>query len=398
MPRVELQLEEFDPAYRQQLLYGLAFVGDGVEKVEISDDASLLTIELDETADAAAIGEKARTLVARFTRSEFGMKESVYYENRRDLPVFDVWNEMLQRRWITPVGDGHVVLRDRAAALMDLIDRQIRTRFIPAFNAEIEIYPATIKCETLDRCNHFTSFPEHIDFVAHLRSDIEVLEQFSSGCGEKGWSPSLHDGRMDQVAYAISPSCCYHCYESMEGWELEAPGRCVTMVVGCHRYEGANQQTLSRLRAFNMREIVWVGHPKWVIESRAHIDGMIVDWAKEWELDCTYEAANDMFFTDDFSVKASFQRQQEAKKELRMRVPQENQDISVFSSNFHSATFGRAFEIKVNGRPAASACVGWGYERLVYALFSQFGFDLEKWPQVPREEFTRHLRELGLES
>jgi hypothetical protein len=195
--------------------------------------------------------------------------------------------------------------------------------------------------------------------------------------------------------FAISPSCCYHCYEGMEGWELSAPGRCITMTVSCHRYESRNQQSMSRLRAFTQRDVVWVGHPKYVIASRQRADALIVEWARDWGLDCTYETANDMFFTDDYAVKASFQRQQEAKKELRLTIPQEHKTVSVFSSNFHSLTFGKAFNIKIDGRPAASACVGWGFERWVYAIFSQFGFDHARWPDGLRRDFSSALNARG---
>jgi len=97
-----------------------------------------------------------------------------------------------------------------------------------------------------------------------------------------------------------------------------------------------------------------------------------------------------MFFTQDYAVKASCQRQQQAKKELRLLIPAEKHSISVLSSNFHGVTFGRAFNLTVDGRVATSACVGWGYERWVYAIFSQFGFDVNQWPVRLREEFENH--------
>ena len=78
---------------------------------------------------------------------------------------------------------------------------------------------------------------------------------------------------------------------------------------------------MSRLRAFTQRDIVWVGHPRFVIEGRTKAEELMVQWAKDWELVGSFETANDMFFTQDYSVKASFQRQQEAKKELRLLIP-----------------------------------------------------------------------------
>jgi len=178
----------------------------------------------------------------------------------------------------------------------------------------------------------------------------------------------------------------------MDGWQVDPPGRAVTATLGCHRYEGTNHRSLSRLRAFTMREIVWIGHPEYVINCRRVAEKLIVQWAKDWELACTFETANDAFFTDDYAVKASFQRQQQAKKELRVKVPAEAKSLSVFSSNFHGGTFGKAFNISVGNRQAVSGCVGWGYERWIYAVFAQFGFDPTVWPVGLREDLQRYAR------
>jgi seryl-tRNA synthetase len=273
---------------------------------------------------------------------------------------------------------------------MSLIDSKVQKSFAREFGAELEIYPSTIKCETLDRCNHFTSFPEHMDFVAHLRQDLDVLNKFSSDCKAQGWSTKTHADRMAEPDFAISPSCCYHCYEGMEGWSIEAPGRCATATLACHRYEGANHRSLARLRAFTMREVVFIGQPGYVINARAKAEEIIIQWARDWELGCTFETANDMFFTTDYSVKASFQRQQQAKKELKLLIPSDQDSISVFSSNFHASTFGKVFNISVHGKPATTGCIAWGYERWVFAIFSQFGFDIGKWPARLRAEFESH--------
>ncbi len=351
----------------------------------------MIEAEVSAKADQESVTRKIRELVQRYEKRELGLAKTVDFKHERDLPAIDAWGQLVERKWVKQVGLGHVILRGPASQLMSLINSKIEKMFVDSFKAELEIYPATISCKTLDRCNHFTSFPEHIDFVSHLKSDVDVLNAFSSESKEKGWAPERHEGRMAENDFAISPSCCYHCYEGMEGWDLTSPGRCTTMTVGCHRYEGANHKTMSRLRSFNMREIVWVGQPRFVIEGRAKAEELIVQWAKDWEVVGTFETANDMFFTQDYAVKASFQRQQQAKKELKLLIPQENQSISVFSSNFHAMTFGKAFNISVGGRPASSGCLGWGFERWVYAIFfSQFGLDTNKWPEKLREEFKAH--------
>ncbi len=387
MPKITVPFTGVDRDFISQLDYALSFAAEEIISYRINESESTIEAEVKSEGSLEEVTRKIKELVQRFERREFGLPTNIQFEQKRDLPVIDAWNGLIERRWVTPVGQGHVILRGPAAQLARLIEAKVDRMFATTFQAEREIYPSTILCKSLDRIHHFTSFPEHIDFVSHLKGDLDVLNGFSNACRERGWSASAHEGKMAETDFAISPSCCYHCYEGMENWELDQPGRCMTMVLACHRYEGANHRSMSRLRAFTMREVVWVGHPRFVITGRAKAEELIVQWAKEWELAGTFETANDMFFTQDYAVKASFQRQQQAKKELQLLIPSEQQSISVFSSNFHAMTFGKAFNITVGGRSASSSCIGWGYERWVYAIFSQFGFDVGKWPQILKEEF-----------
>lgn len=387
MPKILIPLDDVDPDYLSQLDYSLSFASAELISYRIDPEAAVIEGEVASEEASQRVVIKVEELVRRYRRREFGLAKAVHFQQHRDLPVVDAWAGLLERKWVTHVGEGHVILRGPAAHLATVIDARIDRVFGPVFAPEREYYPATILCQTLDRIQHFASFPEHVDFVAHLKPDVEVIGQFSTECREKGWLPEAHAGRMDDTDFAICPSCCYHCYEGMDKWVLDPPGRCVTVTVNCHRYEGANHRTMSRLRSFTMRELVWVGQPGFVIDARAKAEELIVQWAKDWSLACTFETANDMFFTEDYAVKASFQRQQQAKKELRLLIPFEQQSISVFSSNFHAMTFGKAFNISVAGRSATSGCVGWGIERWVYAIFSQLGFDITKWPAALRQEF-----------
>jgi hypothetical protein len=390
MPRISVPIADVDADTRAQLEYALTFVSEDIVSYQINVANSTIEAEVSSEDACEPASRKIQELVERYQKREFGLSKAIEFRQERELPIVDAWSGLLERKWVTPVGQGHVVLRGIAAQLVSLIAAKVDDVFARFFGAEQEFYPATILCKTLDRIHHFTSFPEHIDFVAHLKRDLAVLNNFSDDCRAKGWSAALHKDRMGDNDFAISPSCCYHCYEGMEGWQLKPEGRCVTMTLDCHRYEGANHHALSRLRAFTMREVVWLGHPRYVMAARAKAEELIVKWAKDWELVGTFETANDMFFTQDYAIKASFQRQQQAKKELRLLIPAEKQSISVFSSNFHAATFGKAFNITLDGRPATSACVGWGYERWIFAIFSQFGFEVEKWPEALREEFEGH--------
>jgi len=390
MFKIVVPIEGVNDDSLSQLEYALTFVSQKIVSYVVDSSEKKIILELVSEDDKEPICEKINELIRRYKGTQFGTASTTYFKQEHEVPIIDAWRGLLERKWITPVGEGHVILRGPAASLMGLIDSKIDDLLSEQKEVEREYYPSTILCESLDKAKHFTSFPEHVDFVAHIKPDLEVISGFAKDCKERGWSPEFHVNRMSLNDFAISPSCCYHCYEGMEGWRIEKPGRTITATINCHRYEGGNHRSLSRLRSFTMREIIWVGDPKFVMENRARTEKSIIQWAKDWEFDCTFQIANDMFFTDDFTVKASFQRRQQAKKELRIMIPFEGQDISVFSSNYHARTFGKAFNISVNERTATSGCVGWGFERWIYAIFSQFGFDFEKWPNQLREDFNKY--------
>ena len=244
MPRISIPITGVDADSRAQLEYALTFASEDIASYKINEGS----IEADVSTEAAceAVSRKIRELVERYQAREFGLPKTVEFKQERDLQMIDAWSGLLERKWVTPVGEGHVILRGTAAELLSLIDAKVDGIFVRSFEAEREFYPATILCKTLDRIHHFTSFPEHIDFVAHLRGDLDVLNKYSGECREQGWSPALNEGRMGENDFAICPSCCYHCYEGMENWQLDPPGRCTFAVRQALPKRGGSRQGRAR--------------------------------------------------------------------------------------------------------------------------------------------------------
>src|SRR2546430_569088 len=209
-----------DADCRSQLEYALTFVSEEIQSYKINGANSTVEIEVSTEAACEPVSQKVRELVQRYEKKEFGLPKTVEFKQERELPIVDAWSGLLDQKWVTPVGQGHVILRGMAAQLFSLIAAKVDAVFVRFFGAEQEFYPATILCKTLDRIHHFTSFPEHVDFVAHLKRDLDVLNGFSEECRTNGWSPAVHKDRMGENDFAICPSCCYHCYEGMENWQL----------------------------------------------------------------------------------------------------------------------------------------------------------------------------------
>lgn len=385
-----ISLDRLDPSQHGQVKYASAFIDEHIEDIRMDNGKLFITHR--SPAGSQRIAMHVEKLIDRFSRGDFGFKEHVLYERRGPMPYRgDIIAKLVETKTIKVLEPGLFIFREPFSSLLRFFDDTFVKRIADAFGAKEETYPAVIHLSTLDKTNHFTSFPEHLHFLTHLRDDLDVIESFSDSIrkagGWKAEQPLDLNRNMPKPRFAMNPSTCYHCYEGLQGETLEGDGIVVTAVAKCHRYESKNHADFGRLLDFSMREIIFVGKPEFVRENRLKAVEHLKHLAEEWELDCLIENANDPFFTNDFQVKASFQRNQEMKYEMRLTIPHIGKSIACSSVNFHSTAFGSAFDIKTGKRPATTGCVGFGLERWVFAFLAQFGLNEDGWPAAFREQY-----------
>ncbi|HYE81362.1 MAG TPA: hypothetical protein VEG39_04240 [Clostridia bacterium] len=367
---------------QQQLKYSTFFIDEHI--ADVYEKNGSLVIEHD--SDDQEIAQKVGRLIERFTEHEFVFKENILFRNSCEVPYKDNIIEALKaRRIVRELESGIFTFREPFTTILRFFDHRFVSKIGRAFNVTEEYYPVVIQVDTLNKTSHFTSFPEHIQFVMHLREDLDVIDLFANDVRTHGGldsSMNINTSRnMRPPGHAINPATCYHCYEALQDETVEGDGKAVTAVSKAHRYESKNHRDFGRLLDFTMREIIFVGTPAYVKENRTKSLNLLMELVKEWELDCFIENANDPFFTNDYKVKASFQRLQDMKYELRMNIPYLGRSIAVSSSNFHSNTFGKAFNITAGRRPAATGCLAFGLERWVFSFLAQYGLDEAKWPK-----------------
>lgn len=387
-----VSLERLDPGQYGQLKYATAFVDEHIDELQLDESRQQLRLVHHSPLGNDVITERVERLIERFSKGDFGFKESRLFEHEGPKPYSgDIISELVSQKTIKALEPGLYIFREPFSNLMRFMDYAFVNKVGKLFDVKEESYPAIIHCDTLNKTNHFTSFPEHMHFLTHLREDLDVIEGFSQSIRDAGgWSeesPLDLNATMPKPKYAMNPSTCYHCYEGLQDETVDGDGIVVTAISKCHRFESRNHTDFGRLLDFSMREIVFVGKPDFVKQNRLKSVEAIQELAQEWNVDCYLEVANDPFFTNDFQVKASFQRNQEMKYELRLTVPYLDKSISCSSVNFHSNTFGNAFNIKAGKRSAVTGCVGFGIERWVFAFLSQFGLDESNWPTRFREQY-----------
>lgn len=380
------------PEVIKQVVYASYFAEETITHVEADLESKSLHITHSKNADPETITHRVLKLIDRFASQEFIFVQKTHFENEVNVPYRDnIIQECIDKKIIKQLEPGVYIFREPFTTLVQFLDAYIVRTIAGAFEAKHEYYPVIIHGSTLNKTSHFTSFPEHIQFVTHLREDLDVIEQFSQAVRDAGgWSERTEfsfDQSASQPGMMINPATCYHCYEGLQHEHLEGDGVIVTAVSKCHRYESKNHQDFGRLLDFTMREVIFVGKPDFVKNNRLKSIEMLQELVKRWEISCHFENANDPFFTSDFEVKASFQRQQEMKYELRARIPYLDTTISISSSNFHSNTFGKAFEITAGNRPAVTGCLAFGLERFILAFLAQYGLDEAAWPLNFLEDF-----------
>jgi len=180
----------------------------------------------------------------------------------------------------------------------------------------------------------------------------------------------------------LNPAACYPVYPSFTGTVAKG-GRLVTMMNWVFRHEPSPEPT--RMQSFRVREFVRVGTPDEVVEWRDMWLQRGLDLLHSLELPATSDVAADPFFGRGGRKLAVNQKEQKLKFEVLVPVISVENPTALCSFNFHQEHFGSTFDIRTeDGNIANTACLGFGLERIVMALFKTHGFDPDRWPGTVR--------------
>jgi seryl-tRNA synthetase len=289
---------------------------------------------------------------------------------------------LLSNNFLVLTGRGRFIYTGPMLQLMEALDRFL-SNYAAQIGAEPHAYPTTVGTKTLLQSGYLKAFPQHALFVAPAAFSASSLTTIGQ-CSSAGDLDAPYDERIfanhDEI---LAPTVCYHTMEAMQGRNLDT-SRCFSAVNACHRFETLANNSLDRLQTFRMREIIQFGNQD---EVMATLDSAL-SWTAailtRWGITHRITTATDPFFAGAVGNKLYFQSMFALKRELRLRLDFSNHWLSVASFNNHQQSLTRAFDIHNRNGALFSGCVGWGYERLVYALLSQLGTNFDQWPSLVR--------------
>ncbi len=245
--------------------------------------------------------------------------------------------------------------------------------------AEYYVFPPIIDRRVLEQSDYLDSFPHLAGSVfSFFGKELQAKELSERVHAKKPW-----DDLQGMTDVVLNPAACYPVYPSFTG-TLPNEGRLVTMLNWVYRHEPSPEPT--RMQSFRVREFVRAGTPEMVVAWRNMWLERGVALLQSLELPAKSDVAADPFFGRGGRMLAVNQKDQKLKFEVLVPVISEEAPTACCSFNYHQDHFGQSFAIKTeDGNTAHTACLGFGLERVVMALFRTHGFDPEKWPASVRK-------------
>jgi seryl-tRNA synthetase len=268
----------------------------------------------------------------------------------------------------------------RGAVFEDVLERTngLITQLSKDDGAEVFTFPPVIDRRILERVDYLDSFPNLAGVVfSFFGKEKEARELSARVHGGQPWADL--QGITDVV---LNPAACYPVYPTMTG-TLPEGGRLVTMLNWVYRHEPSPEPT--RMQSFRVREFVRAGSPEAVVEWRDTWLKRGVALLTDLGLPAKPDVASDPFFGRAGKMLAASQKELRLKFEVLVPVISQENPTAVCSFNCHQEHFGEVFKIHTaDGAVAHTACLGFGLERVVMALFKTHGFDPGAWPAAVR--------------
>jgi seryl-tRNA synthetase len=288
-------------------------------------------------------------------------------------------DELVAHGLIVPVGVPGAF--GRGAVFEDVLERfnGLVTRLASGDGAEVYTFPPIIDRKVLEKVEYMDSFP-------HLAGTVHSF--FGKDKEARELSARIHAGdpwgeHMGMTGVTLNPAACYPVYPSLGGAPLPEAGRLITMTNWVYRHEPSPEPT--RMQAFRVRELVRAGTPDQVVAWRDMWLHRGLELLTALGLPARSDVAADPFFGRGGKMLQDGQKAQKLKFEVLVPVISEEEPTACCSFNYHVDKFGSLFGIRQqDGEVAHTACLGFGLERCVMALFKTHGFVPAEWPVAVR--------------
>ena len=163
--------------------------------------------------------------------------------------------------------------------------------------------------------------------------------------------------------FALAPAVCYHLFARLANSQLSRPFHWTARGF-CYRNESIRIPG-RRQTEFQMREVVIIGQPNYVLEQLNAAETFISELGREVGLDGHWAAADDPFFCGTARGRVLMQKLLQPKHEFCLP-----DGLAIASTNRHQAFFTERFAIQSDepGTKLHSGCIAFGLDRWAHAI------------------------------
>lgn len=296
------------------------------------------------------------------------------------IPQEQFYDGLVENRLLLPTGvDG---VPGKGTVFEDVMFRfdQMITRAVAQDGAEVMHFPPAINRSVFEKSGYLKSFP-HLagsifSFTGSEAQHRELLERIEQ---HHAW----HD-LQTMTDVCLTPSACYPVYPQVAKTPLPPQGRIVDVWAYCFRHEPSKDP--ARMQMFRMREHIIIADKDKVVAWRETWMTRGIELLQQLGLPVQLASASDPFFGRGGRMLAANQREAGLKFEVLCPITSEEKPTAIMSFNYHQEHFSGMFQIKAaSGELAQTACLGFGMERCILALFATHGYDPQKWPASVRK-------------
>lgn len=365
---------------RKRIAEKIFYFAPGITRFEFAEFGLHIAYTCRE-GEPAPDGVRLCSFIDEIVRTAGRAKTSILRENLTSARYSgDPYRTLVDKEEVAETLPGVFLLRGDFQRRFELLDRLFREHAYQ-HGADEQLTPTTLPVTSLIANGYLSDFPHHAIFAAPIRHDLTALEQIAAlPSGDGAGLQSLRQ-TLAPPQQVLAPTVCYHCFEAMRERKDVRNGAVLTALGHCHRFESKNLTGLMRLQHFRMREIIFLGRSQFVTDGLDGALNFIADCLSEWNITYRIVTATDPFFLGASERKAAYQSAFALKRELQLHIPHANAWVACGSFNNHKGVILAKYGIEIaDTNDAASGCVGYGYERFLYALYSQLGFHAEAWP------------------
>lgn len=241
-------------------------------------------------------------------------------------------------------------------------------------------FPPILARKNFERSGYMKSFPQLAGSVfAFQGKDAEHQELLRRLEAGEDWT-----ALQKATDVVLTPAGCYPVYPTFRG-TLPEGGKLVDLWSYCFRHEPSEDP--ARMQMFRMRELIRLADIESVRSWRQTWIERGLAMLKEIGLPAYIAPANDPFFGRGGRMLAANQREQELKFEIVVPICSTDKPTAIMSFNYHQDHFATTYGIQTSdGQTAQTACLGFGMERIVLALFKTHGLSPADWPTSVREK------------